>query len=200
MDYRLWELLTLIAGTSLQSHVFVHDSRITYNLRVRPVDGRDFGAIVTFRDPDTVVDIVMSGDPPVESSSGALEYWWKFDLTDTVNLAVTQRMPQQRAHSTELVVTNGVAAPYTIPGTTWTHTYSQLVATCAWDVVYRAWPKQTLAEIYTALVAQLSVAEEFDIFKHSPVSVHNIWKTHPDIGHKLAALCVALVDAIPQGA
>lgn len=198
LDYRLWELLSMIASTPLQKYISERDPRLTYDIHTAPFYGLVFGPTVKYRRGS--LEITMSGDPPIESADGRLDYQWNFTLVGT-DIEAQQSRPITQTATGELVFTGAVTAPYTVPGTKWTHVFSQVVPAddiVEWGVNYRAHPKHTLAEVCQALHAQLSSDEEFEIFKHSTSTLHRIWQQHHSLAWQLGSLCVALVHAIEQ--
>lgn len=198
LDYRLWELLTMLDSTPLRRYVTETDNRLTYDLREAPFYGVVFGPAVTLRRGS--LEITMSGEPPVESSDGRLDYLWNFTLAGS-DIEARQSRPNTRTDEDTLVFNGGISAPYTVPRTKWRHVYAQVAPSndiVEWAVSYRTPPKQTLAEVCAALKAQLSSAEELEIFKHSSVAVHTIWRQHHSLAWQLGSLCVALVHAIEQ--
>jgi|TARA_R110002051_G_scaffold312526_1_gene387770 hypothetical protein len=198
LNYRIRQLLTLIADTDLQEYITDLDSRITYLL------GKDkvFTQHSTW-DPvvsqygGTADDIItLGGTPERPDFTGKAFYQFNVDILSSTVIQISRQAPPVKSQNLDLTLTGGLSAAYDLYYTGHTIRVNTINPGAAWTISGYLKPQLSLADIVAQLdsVGDDVLTELFGTKRIEPWNTfRNTWYDHPELPYRLGGLVLALI-------
>ena len=198
LNYRIRQLLTLIANTDLQQYITDLDNRITYTL------GEDttFATHETW-DPKisryggTEYDIAtVSGRPERPDFTGKMFYQFDVSILSSVLIQIRRQTPPVKSQNLDLSLTGNLSEAFDLFYTGHTLYVNTTNTNAAWSISGYLQPQRSLADISTQLesVGDDVLTELFGTKRVEPWNTfRNLWYDHPELPYKLGGLILALI-------
>ena len=198
LNYRAYQLLSMIEKTDLQEFVTDLDPRITY----------EFGQEHTFAlhstwEPKlsqisgTLDDILtISGTPARPDYIGRLYYQIEVDIQSAVTIRIERQTPPTKAESQSLSLTNNLSAPYDLFYTGYVAYVNTVNPGASWRIEGYLRPQLVIPEIVSSLesVGDDTLASVFGTQDAEPWNTfRNLWYDGTDIVYRLGAITLALI-------
>jgi len=198
LNYRIRQLLTLIANTDLQEYVTELDSRVTYTL------GEDntfaqHGAWepVLSQYGGTLDDVVtITGTPERPDFTGKMFYQFNIDILSPTVVQIARQTPPTKSENLALSLTSGLSDSYPLYYTGHAVRLNTINTGAAWTVSGYLRPQLSMAAIVTQLesVGDDNLTELFGTADSEPWNTfRNTWYNHPELPYRLSGLVLAMI-------
>ena len=208
LNYRIRQLLTLIAQTDLQSYITDLDKRITYKLGVDnafSVDGTWEPAVTRYAGTTDDVATVVVGNAERPDYTGKMFYQFNVDILSSGVVQVSRQSPPLKSQNLNFSLTNGISDPLDLFYTGLDLYLNTTNSGAAWMISGFLRPQLNLADIASSLrsVGDDVLTELFGTKRVEPWNTfRNLWYDHPELPYSLGGLILALIyrtDAVRVG-
>jgi hypothetical protein len=198
LNYRIRQLLTLIAGTDLQEYITDLDSRITYTLgKDKTLAEHEMWSPVLSRYGGTSDDIATVGGVSERPDfTGKMFYQFNIDILSSTVIQVSRQTPPLKSQNLDLALTNGLSAPYDLYYTGHTLRVNTINPGATWTVSGYLRPQLSLSDIVSQLgsAGDDVLTELFGTKRIEPWNTfRNTWYDHPELPYRLGGLVLALI-------
>ena len=198
LNYRSYQLLSMIEKTDLQEFVTDLDPRITYEL------GQEHTfALHSTWEPKlsqisgTLDDVLtISGTPARPDYVGKLYYQFEVDIQSPTVIQIKRQTPPVKAESQSLSLTSGLSDPFDLFYTGYQAFVNTLNANASWRIEGYLRPQVDLPEIVSSLesVGDDTLAAVFGVQHVEPWDTfRNLWYDGTDLVYRLGAITLALI-------
>lgn len=199
LNYRIAQLLQIIASTDLQSYIVDLDSRITYQLNklnlatdkiFEPVINRYSG---TSSDVLTVVGNMASPDV---SGQSAYNFNIKIVSNGGTKLQISRLTFPLQENEEILYLVNGLSPEFNLPFSNYKVRVNTTNVGAAWTISGFLRPTSTISEINENLkaIGEPALLSLFGTKNQEPYSTFkNCWQYHPEFAYQLSGFLLALI-------
>jgi hypothetical protein len=193
LNYRVAQLLEIIAATELQSHVLALDPRLTYGKPdIRLSDPQTYVPHISQFSGTT--QLTITGTPAAPDASGQSQYAYNLTLASG-SLTVERTQFPATSVTTLITLTNQLSQPIALPFSGYQVRVNSTSA-ARWSV--RGWlrPQAALADITTSVrsIGESTLIALFGVDDVEPYrTFRNCWESHPEYAYRLGGLVLALV-------
>lgn len=208
LNYRIRQMLTLIAPTDLQEYIADLDNRITYTLGADNTYTQNETWETTVQryagvasDEATVVPV----NPTRPDFTGKMFYQFNVDILSSSVVQVSRQSPPLKSQNLNFALTNGLSEPLDLFYTGLKLYLNTTNSGAAWQISGFLRPQLDLSEIAESLrsVGDDNLTELFGTKRVEPWNTfRNLWYDHPELPYSLGGLILALIyrtDAVRTG-
>ena len=198
LNYRAYQLLSLIENTDLQSFVVGLDNRITYELGSR----HDFALNQTW-EPEikqiggTLDDIItVTGTPARPDYTGRLYYQLEVDILGPTTIQINRQTPPAKTENLTLSLSSGLSEGFDLYYTGYRAYVNTINPGASWRVSGYLRPQVDLTEIVKSMesAGDPVLTELFGTKPIEPWSTfRNLWYDSSDLVYRLGAIALALI-------
>jgi hypothetical protein len=198
LNYRIRQMLTLVAQTDLQPYITDLDSRITYTLG----EDNTFAQHVTWdssinRYAGTTDDVAtVSGSPERPDYTGKMYYQFNIDILSSTVIQISRQTPPLKSQNLSLSLTDGLSETFDLYYTGRNLRVNTINGGASWIVSGYLRPQVDLSTIAENLSSAGDdiLTELFGTKRIEPWNTfRNLWYDHPELSYKLGGLILALI-------
>ena len=208
LNYRIRQLLTLIAQTELQQYITDLDNRITYKLGVDnafSIDETWEPKVNRYSGTADDVATIVAGSAERPDYTGKMFYQFNVDILSSSVVQVDRQSPPVKSQNLNFSLTNGLSGPLDLFYTGLEFYLNTTNAGAAWTISGFLRPQLNLADIASTLrsAGDDVLTELFGTKRIEPWNTfRNLWYDHPELPYSLGGLILALIyrtDAVRTG-
>lgn len=198
LNYRIRQLLTLVADTDLQEYITDLDNRITYTLgKDKTFAEHGTWSPVLTQYGGTLDDIAtIGGIAERPDFTGKMFYQFNIDILSSTVIQIKRQTPPLKSQNLDLALTGDLSTAYDLYYTGHTLRVNTINPGAAWTVSGYLQPQLSLANIVSQLdsAGDDILTELFGTKRIEPWNTfRNTWYDHPELPYRLGGLVLALI-------
>jgi hypothetical protein len=198
LNYRAYQLLSLIEKTDLQSFVVDLDNRITYELGADHVFALNPTWEPKIQQISGTLDDVLTvvGTPARPDYTGKLYYQFEVDVLSTTTIQITRQTPPTKTENLPLSLSSDLSDGFDLYYTGYSAFVNTINPGASWRVSGYLRPQVDLTEIVSAMesAGDPVLTELFSTKSVEPWDTfRNLWYDSSDLVYRLGAIVLALI-------
>jgi hypothetical protein len=201
LNYRLYQLMTVLHSTELEEYVSAQDSRITYlPLRLGQLYESMFIRRATILNQFTG-DFNFIGDLVGGDEDGRLYHSWRVDVTSSSLIRVQRTTKPLDQETFEYTYTDGLSDLIPLLGSSLQFNFSAPVG-AEWIVEAVSRPQLDMGQLLAALNVGMLETDELALFGTAPAeplkTFRNLWRDHDEYAYKFSGLLLGITYLMDQ--
>jgi hypothetical protein len=194
LNFRMWQLMTLLHSTELAEHVYAADPRVTYWPVVTNSFMSSWGTTVDFYAGDAPT-LYWSGEQLASEGMGRTEWQWDVGLLVGAGIQIVSQVPAGALYSGYYTTADGLSEAVTMPGAGLQLRFATPATPAQFIVTHRARPTTDIGVVLQQAAALIGDVEQLFLPATEYLQLlRRLWMQQTLFPYKYSALLLAIAN------